>query len=153
MMAPFASTTKVSGKTLDALIGTPELTNEAWDGIMAAVKQGGKRIIQLRGRSSFQSPAHQSLLMVKAVMDGKGYPWPSGVYVNLPDQGLTQIMMAMETTLGADGATYEMPRGTDEEIAALKASYEHLTKLRDEVVEMGLLPPLGDWTKVNPNLG
>jgi malate dehydrogenase len=153
MMAPFASTTKVSGKPLADLIGTPELTNEAWDEIMAAVKQGGKRIIQLRGRSSFQSPAHQSLLMVKAVMDGKGYPWPSGVYVNLPDQSLTQIMMAMETTLGADGATYKMPGGTDDEIAALKASYEHLSKLRDEVIEMGLLPPLADWTKVNPNLG
>jgi len=61
--------------------------------------------------------------------------------------------MAMETKLGADGATYEMPRGTEEETAALKASYQHLAKLRDEVIEMGLLPPLKDWTKVNPNLG
>ena len=39
-----------------------------------------------------------------------------------------------------------------DEIAALKASYEHLAKLRDEVVEMGLLPPLAEWKKVNPNL-
>jgi malate dehydrogenase len=153
MMAPFASSAKVSGKPLADMIGTSALTTEAWEEIMKTVKSGGKRIIQLRGRSSWQSPSHQSLMMVKAVIDGKGYPWPSGVFVNLPDQGMTQIMMAMETTLGADGATYEMPRGTDDEIAALKASYEHLTKLRDEVIEMGLLPPLGDWTKVNPNLG
>jgi len=25
-------------------------------------------------------------------------------------------------------------------------------KLRDEVVAMGVLPPLADWKKVNPNL-
>jgi malate dehydrogenase len=152
MMAPFASSAKVSGKPLADLIGTADLTNDSWEEIMKAVKSGGKRIIQLRGRSSWQSPSHQSLMMVKAVMDGKGYPWPSGVFVNLPSEGLTQIMMAMETKLGANGANYEMPRGTDDEIAALKASCEHLSKLRDEVIEMGLLPPLGEWTKVNPNL-
>ena len=153
MMAVFASTTKVSGRLLTELIGSSELPEPTWEEIRKHVQQGGKRIIQLRGRSSFQSPSHQSLLMLKAVIDGKGYPWPSGVYVNLPNEGLTQIMMAMETTLGADGATYKMPSGTDDEIAALKASYEHLSKLRDEVVEMGVLPPLADWTKVNPNLG
>jgi malate dehydrogenase len=66
MMAVFASTAKVSGKALSDLIGTPALTNEAWEGIKEHVRQGGKRIIQLRGRSSFQSPSHQSVMMVKA---------------------------------------------------------------------------------------
>ena len=42
--------------------------------------------------------------------------------------------------------------GTDDELNALKASYEHLTKLRDEVIEMGVLPPLEQWSNVNPNL-
>ena len=46
-----------------------------------------------------------------------------------------------------------MPQGTDEEIAALRASYEHLGKLRDEVIEMGVLPPLADWGSVNSHLG
>ena len=54
-------------------------------------------------------------------------------------------MMAMETTLGPDGVTWQMPGGTDEELAALRASYEHLCKLRDEVIDMGVLPPLGEW--------
>ena len=36
-------------------------------------KQGGKKIIQLRGRSSFQSPSHQSLMMVKASIDEPGH--------------------------------------------------------------------------------
>ena len=64
-----ASTAKVKGRPLNDLIGTNELTNEAWDEIRAHVKQGGKRIIQLRGRSSWQSPSHQSLLMLKAVIE------------------------------------------------------------------------------------
>ena len=53
---------------------------------------------------------------------------------------------------GDDGVTWDMPKGTDDGIAALKASYAHLCKLRDEVIEMGVLPPLGDWSKVNSNI-
>ena len=67
-------------------------------------------------------------------------------------EGLVKVMMAMETTLGADGVTWEMPKGTDEELAALRASAEHVAKLRDEVIEMGLLPELKDWSSTNPNL-
>ena len=60
--------------------------------------------------------------------------------------------MAMEIRLDANGARWEMPRGTQDEIADLRASYEHLVKLRDEVIGMGLLPPLEQWPTVNPNL-
>lgn len=151
-MAPFASTAQVDGKPLASLIGTPALTNEQWTAIQAHVKQGGKKVIELRGRSSFQSPSHQTLLMIKAVMDGAGYPWPVGCYVQQPNAGYTQIMMAMETKLTKDGVSYTMPTGTDAELAELKASHGHLVKLRDEVVAMGVLPPLADWSKVNPNL-
>ena len=55
-------------------------------------------------------------------------------------------------TVTKDGVSWKMPAGTDDEIAALKASYEHLQKLRDEVIEMGVLPPLDEWKSVNPNL-
>ncbi len=151
-MAPFASTARVADKPLAALIGTPALTQDAWKAMQQHVRQGGKKIIELRGRSSFQSPSHQTLLMVKAVMDGEGYPWPVGCYVNDAASGLTQIMMAMETTLTHHGVTWQMPAGTAEEMAELKVSYGHLVKLRDEVVAMGVLPPLAEWSKVNPNL-
>ncbi|MCP5489276.1 MAG: malate dehydrogenase [Verrucomicrobia bacterium] len=151
-MAPFASTASVDGKPLASLIGTDALTADQWAAIQQHVRQGGKKIIELRGRSSFQSPSHQSLLMVKAVMDGQGYGWPVGCYVNAPDQGFDQIMMAMETTLTREGVSWAMPEGTPEELAELKASYQHLTKLRDEVVAMGVLPPLDQWKTVNPNL-
>jgi malate dehydrogenase len=90
--------------------------------------------------------------MIKAAIDGKGYPWPSGVYVDSKEQGLEKSMMGMETTIGANGVTWQMPNGTDDEIAALRASYEHLCKLRDEVIEMGVLPPLAEWSQVNSNL-
>jgi malate dehydrogenase len=150
MMAVFASTAKIAGRPLTELIGSAELPEETWQEIRKHVQQGGKRIIQLRGRSSFQSPAHQSLLMLKAVIDGKGYPWPCGVYVDTPE--FEKTMMAMETRIDGSGVHGETPRGTDDEIAALKASYTHLAKLRDEVIGMGTLPALGEWSKVNPNL-
>ena len=149
-MAVFASTAKIDGTPLTDLIGTDALTDEAWQEIKQRVCQGGKRIIQLRGRSSFQSPSHQSLLMVQCAITGDEYPWPIGVYVN--QDNLSQIMMAMETSIGSEGVSYQMPTGTEAELAELQASYGHLAKLRDEVVEMGILPPLSDWTTVNPNL-
>jgi malate dehydrogenase len=150
MMAVFASTAKVKGVPLTQLIGTDKLPAATWEEIKAHVSQGGKKIIQLRGRSSFQSPAHQSVLMVKGAIEGKGYPWPVGGYVD--GFGFEKIVMAMETELGVKGVKLSMPAGTPEEIAALKASYQHLVKLRDEVIGMGVLPPLADWSKVNPNL-
>ena len=61
-------------------------------------------------------------------------------------------MLAMETKLGPEGVTWEMPTGTEDEIAALRASCAHLVKLRDEVIGMGILPPLPEWSSVNPNL-
>jgi len=152
MMAVFASTAKVAGKPLTELIGSADLTQEEWDEIRAHVRQGGKKIIELRGRSSFQSPSHKSIMMIKTVVTGGPFDWPCGTYVDDPASGFEKIMMAMETTLSKDGVTWAMPGGTDEELADLRESYAHLTKLRDEVVEMGILPPLDQWSSVNSNL-
>ena len=151
-MAVFASTAKISGRPLPELIGTDELSEARWEEIKQHVRQGGKRIIQLRGRSSFQSPSHQSLVMIKSVIEGGGYPWPAGTYVNDTELGFTQTLMAMETTLGSEGVSWAMPQGTDTEIAELRASAQHLAKLRDEVIGFGVLPPLDAWGGVNPNL-
>ncbi len=61
-------------------------------------------------------------------------------------------MMAMATTLDQNGLSGAMPKGSEADIAALRESYQHLCKLRDEVIEMGVLPPLAEWEQVNPNL-
>ena len=42
--------------------------------------------------------------------------------------------------------------GTPEEETKLKESYAHLCKLRDEVIEMGVLPAIKDWHSINPNI-
>ena len=55
-MAVYASTTKVDGKPLTEIIGTAEFPDKAWEELRVRVVQGGKNIIDLRGRSSFQSP-------------------------------------------------------------------------------------------------
>jgi malate dehydrogenase len=149
-MAVFASTAEVAGRPLTDLIGTDVLTAAQWEAIKQRVCQGGKRIIELRGRSSFQSPAHQSLMMVRSAITGETYPWPVGAYVR--EGEFSHIMMALETDLGPEGVRYRIPAGTPDELAALRESYGHLTKLRDEVIQMGVLPPLMEWSRVNPNL-
>ena len=42
--------------------------------------------------------------------------------------------------------------GSAEEMADLQASYEHLCKMRDEIVTLGIVPAVADWKKENPNL-
>ncbi len=149
-MAVFASTAKVNGKPLTDIIGTPELTNEEWEALKSRVKKGGGNIIKLRGRSSFQSPSYVSVEMMRAAMGGNAFRWPSGCYVNTGDYN--HIMMAMETTISKDGVTYAPVQGTEEEVQSLTDSYNHLVKLRDEVIEMGILPAVDQWHTVNENL-
>jgi malate dehydrogenase len=88
--------------------------------------------------------------MIRAVMGGDSFRWPSGCYVNNAEFG--HIMMAMETTLNKDGVSFGEVKGTDAEIAELKQSYGHLVKMRDEVIAMGLIPAVDQWNTVNPNL-
>ena len=149
-MAVYASTTVVDGKPLTDIIGTDALPEAAWEELKHRVIQGGKNIIELRGRSSFQSPAYLSIEMIRAAMGGKKFTWPVGTYVN--DDRFQHILMAMETTIDADGIHYKEPKGTPAEQADLEKSYKHLCAMRDEVIELGILPPVADWKKYNPNL-
>lgn len=149
-MAVYASTAKVDGKPLLDIIGTPALTKEQWVEIQTKVTKGGANIIALRGRSSFQSPAYVSIEMIAAAMGDKPFRWPAGTYVH--SHGFDHIMMAMETEITKDGVHYKELNGTPEEEAKLKESYAHLCKLRDEVIEMGVLPAIKDWHSINPNI-
>lgn len=149
-MAVFASTTTVDGKPLTSLIGTDALPAEEWEKLKVRVIQGGKNIIDLRGRSSFQSPAYVSIEMIAAAMGGKPFRWPAGCYVS--NEKFNHIMMAMETSISKDGVNYKMVEGTPAEAKELEESYKHLCTLRDEVIEMGVLPPVADWHKLNSNI-
>lgn len=82
-MAVFASTATVDGKPLTKLIGTPKLTDEQWTDIKLHVIQGGKEIIDLRGRSSFQSPSYLSIEMQWAVNRSVGRPVRMFIPANL----------------------------------------------------------------------
>lgn len=149
-MAVFGSQVKIQGKPLSEIIGTPALPQEEWETLRTAVVQGGAKIIQLRGRSSWQSPAYCSVEMIRAVMGGESFQWPAGTYVK--NEKYQHIMMAMDTTLDTNGCTYKMPVGTPEEMAALDASYAHLCKMRDELVTLNIVPPVEKWSEINPNL-
>jgi malate dehydrogenase len=149
-MAVFASTAKVQGTPLLDLIGTPKLTAAQWEDIKQKTVQGGSNIIKLRGRSSFQSPAYVSVKMIEAAMGGEEFAWPAGRYVSFA--GIDHIMMAMEVSITEKGSAYEEVVGTAEEMDALKKSYDHLVKMREEVIALGVLPPVEKWSEINPNL-
>ena len=149
-MAVFASTATVDGKRLLDLIGTPELTDKQWEDLKVKVIQGGKRIIELRGRSSFQSPSYLSIEMIRAAMGGESFRWPAGTYVH--SGKFDHIMMAMETEITKDGIFYKEVEGTAKENAELAESYVHLSKLRDEVISMGIIPEIHLWHTLNPHM-
>ena len=145
-MAVFASGVKIDGKPLSEM----GLSAERFAEIKLATIQGGSNIIKLRGRSSFQSPAYQAVKMIEAAMGGEVFTWPAGTYVN--SGKYKNVMMAMPTVIDATGCHYTMPEGTPEEIEALDASYEHLVKMRDEIISLGIIPAVKDWGKENKNL-
>ncbi len=149
-MAVFGSAVKIDGKPLHDLIGTPAFTNEEWEQMKVDVTKGGAKIIELRGRSSFQSPAYLSVEMIRAAMGGAAFRWPAGTFVK--NEKYDSIMMAMNTTLDATGCHYTMPEGTADEMAKLDASYEHLCKMRDELVDLNIVPAISEWSKINRNL-
>ncbi len=148
-MAVFASTTLVDGKPLSELIDT-KMPVEDWHALQQRVIQGGKHIIDLRGRSSFQSPAYLSICMIAAAMGGKPFTYPAGVFLH--NEEYQHILMAMESEITADGVHYKDVHGTSEEHAKLMESYKHLCTLRDEVIAMDIIPPIDEWKKLNPHL-
>ena len=145
-MAVFASGAEVDGKPISEM----GLTEEQWAEIRQNTIQGGSNIIKLRGRSSFQSPAYNSVKMIEAAMGGEPFTWPAGCYVK--DGEFANVMMAMPSVIDANGVSFKAPAGTAEEMAALRASYDHLCKMRDEIIDLGIIPAVADWKKANPNM-
>ena len=147
-MAVFASKALIDGKPFAEC----NLSAEKWAEIKQNTIQGGSKIIKLRGRSSFQSPAYQAVKMIEAAMGGDKFTWPAGCYVNCDKCGYKNVMMAMPSVIDATGVHFTAPQGTEEEMAALQASYQHLCKMRDEIISLGIIPAVAEWSSMNPNL-
>ena len=153
-MAVFKGGTNIDGVSLEDILNGKSvngvgMTGEEWQGIQAHVTGGGAKIIQLRGRSSFQSPAQQSVFMLRGVL-GEAFEWPCGAYVS--NEHFDHIMMAMPATLSAEGVSWSMPGGTEQDLQALKDSYNHVVALRDQTISDGILPPISEWGNHNQNL-
>jgi malate dehydrogenase len=149
-MAIFKGTIKIDGKPLTDYLREGFLSAEDWQEIQEHTQGGGARIIKLRGRSSFQSPAHLSARMVKAVAEGSEFEWPCGAYIT--EGEYAGVMMAADTSLGKTGVRYQIPDGDADDLAALKDSHAHLVSLRDQTIADGILPPLNEWKRHNSNL-
>jgi len=154
-MAVFKGGIQVQGARLTDILGGAAvngkgLTAEEWTAIQDDTRNGGARIIKLRGRSSFQSPSHQSVAMLRGRIQNGGYPWPCGVYIS--EGEFAHVMMAADVEFTADGLKGSIPHGDEQDMAALRDSYQHLCKLRDEIITAGLLPPVDQWKGLNPHL-
>ena len=147
-MAVFASQVKIDGKPLSEM----GLSDERWAEIKHHTTQGGSNIIKLRGRSSFQSPAYCAVKMIEGAMGGEPFTLPAGCYANLGELGIKNVMMALPTTIDKTGVHYTTPTGTEEEIADLKKSYEHLCAMRQEIIDLGIVPAVEKWGEDNANL-
>ena len=124
-MAVFGSHVTIKGRKLTDIIGTAEFPAEEWEQMKVDVTKGGAKI-------------------------GEPFRFPVGTYVKTDKYD--HIMMAMKTTMTAEGAKFEVPQGTADENAKLDQSYEHLCKMRDELVTLNIVPPISEWSKINPNL-
>ncbi len=145
-MAVFASQARIDGKPFSSM----GLSDEEFAQIKQDTIQGGSAIIKLRGRSSFQSPAYNAVKMIEAAMGGDKFTWPAGCYVN--NSTFQNVMMAMPSVIDERGVHFCDPAGTVSEIRDLQKSYEHLCKMRDEIISLGIIPPVAEWNKVNSNL-
>ena len=154
-MAVFKGGIRIDGVSLQDILDGKAVVGigmgaDDWAGVQEHVRGGGLRIIQLRGRSSFQSPSQQSVSMLRGVL-GEPYEWPCGTYVS--GEGFDRIMMAMPVAFSSAGVAWKMPEGADEDLQALRESYDHLVALRDQTISDGILPPLSEWKASNPHLG
>lgn len=153
-MAVFKKGIAVDGVPLTDILGGRMLNGigmsaEQWAEVQDRVRGGGAKIISLRGRSSFQSPAQQSVEMLRGVL-GQPYEWPCGAYVN--SGSFRHIMMAMPVRISGRGVAWQMPEGDAGDLKALEESYKHLVALRDATIADGILPPIAEWGKHNPHL-
>src|SRR5438270_9850709 len=105
-MAVFKGSIAVNGVRLTeilrgAKVGGKGLSPAEWSAIQDDVRNGGARIIKLRGRSSYQSPAHQSVEMLRARLQKGDYPWPCGVY--FAEGEFARVMMAADAKFTPEG--------------------------------------------------
>lgn len=154
-MAVFKGGIAVSGVPLTDVLAGKEvnghtLTPQEWKEIQEHVRAGGSRIIKLRGRSSFQSPARQSVEMLRARITRGEYPWPCGYFFG--EGPFANVMMAADVRFTPGGIVGSIPPADGEDTNALRESYTHLCGLRDEVIAAGILPPVARWRTVNPRL-
>ena len=123
-MAVFGSHVKIDGRNLTDIIGTAEFPEAEWEQMKKDVIQGGAKIIALRRRSSFQSPAYLSVEMIRSVMGGEPFRWPAGTFVN--NEKYNHIMMAMNTVLDTTGCHYTMPEGTPATLTSARCATSSL---------------------------
>ena len=66
--------------------------------------------------------------------------------------GMLKRALRSGLSIDRNGLAYKEVAGTPKEQAELEQSYKHLCTLRDEVIEMGVLPPIDKWHDLNNNI-
>ncbi len=148
-MAVFASTTLVAGRPLSELIGH-EMPEDDWHELQQRVIQGGKHIIDLRGRFVVPESAYLSNCNDRGGMGGKPLPYPGRRPTCITTS--SSYPNGMETSMAPKGVEYKNVAGYSRGARQAHRSYNHLCKLRDRGHFDGYHSLSTSGIKVNPYL-
>ena len=109
-MAVFGSAVEIAGRKLSDIIGTAEFSEEEWAQMRKDVTQGALPSSSSVAAARSKAPRTSRVEMIRSVMGGEPFRYPAGTYVK--NEKYQHIMMAMDTTLDANGCSYKEPVGT-----------------------------------------
>ncbi len=129
LMVPVMRYASVAGIPVTELI-----PRERLEAIVERTRKGGGEIVKLlKTGSAYFAPGTAAALMVDAILNDKKRVVPTSVYLQ-GEYGISDVFVGVPVVLGARGVerVLELPLAEDE-MAALRASAEHVKALQKEV--------------------
>jgi len=134
-MVPLPRFTWVGGAPLTEIMPAEQI-----EAIVERTRKGGAEIVSLlKTGSAYYAPSAGAFEMAKAIIRDEKRILPVAAYLN-GEYGISGLFVGVPAVLGKDGIEkiWELPL-SEEELAALKDSADHVKALVDKVNELGIL--------------
>ncbi|ADR36621.1 malate dehydrogenase [Oceanithermus profundus] len=134
-MVPLPRFTWVGGAPLPDVMPADQI-----EAIVERTRKGGAEIVGLlKTGSAYYAPSAGAFEMAKAIIKDEKRILPVAAYLE-GEYGISGLFVGVPAVLGKDGIEkiWELPL-SDEELAALKNSADHVKALVDKVNELGIL--------------
>ncbi len=129
LMVPLPRFASVSGIPITEL-----LDKETIDRLVERTRKGGGEIVALlKTGSAYYAPGASVAIMVESIIRDKKRVIPTSVYLN-GEYGIQDVFIGVPVVLGEGGAEKIIElKLSDDELAALKNSADHVKKLQEDV--------------------